>query len=88
MSDNYPNPFNPVTNIDFQIGRSEFVTLEVYDVVGRLVKTLAARTMNPGQHTISWDGTNTQGELVSTGLYFYRINTPNFNKQKKMMFIK
>ena len=88
LSDNYPNPFNPVTNIDFQIGRSEFVTLEVYDVVGRLVKTLAARTINPGQHTISWDGTNTQGELVSTGLYFYRINTPNFNKQKKMMFIK
>ena len=88
LADNYPNPFNPVTNIDFQIGRTEFVTIDVYDVVGHLVKTLAARTMNPGQHTISWDGKNAQGELVSTGVYFYRINTPNFNKHMKMMLVK
>jgi len=72
----------------FGITRKEKVELKVYDVTGRLVKTLANREFAAGEHTIFWDGSNENGELVSRGVYFYQLRTPTFVSQKKLAVLK
>ncbi len=80
---NYPNPFNPSTNIKYSIVRTAKVTLQVYDILGRLVRTLVNNVQSPGQYTVSFDAGN-----LASGIYFYRINTGNFTATKKLMLIK
>ena len=85
---------NPMRNgsaaISFGVTRKEHVELKVYDVTGRLVKTLANREFDPaagspkGQFTIHWDGTNDDGAKVARGVYFYQLRTPSFVSQKKL----
>jgi hypothetical protein len=74
--------------IQFGITRKERVELKVYDVTGRLVKTLANREFAAGEHTIFWDGTNEGGQLVARGVYFYQLRTPTFVSQKKLAVLK
>ncbi len=85
---NYPNPFNPVTNISFSIPRSEKITLVVYDVNGRQVKTLVNRFYSAGEHIVRWDGTNAYGEHQASGVYFYRLTSGDINLSRRMTLIK
>ncbi len=84
------NPFRGgAAKITFGITRKEKVELKVYDVTGRLVKTLANREFDAGNdHTIFWDGSNDDGQLVSRGVYFYQLRTPSFVSQKKLAVLK
>jgi len=83
------NPFrSDKAKISFGITRKEKVELKVYDVTGRLVKTLANREFDAGSHDLFWDGTNDDGKLVSRGVYFYQLRTPSFVSQKKLALLK
>ena len=88
LQQNFPNPFNPSTEIRFNLPSDGFVNLEVYNLTGQKVKTLESRNMQPGYHSVIWDGTNYAGEKVSTGMYFYMIQTDKFHNTKKMLFLK
>lgn len=83
LKQNYPNPFNPVTSIDFSLPAKGFTSLEVYDITGRIIKTLVSEEMNAGNYSISFDA----GSLA-TGVYFYKLHSPEFTQVKKMMLIK
>ena len=74
--------------IAFGITRKERVELRVYDVTGRLIKTLANREFAAGEHTLFWDGTNDDGQLVPRGVYFYQLRTPSFVSQKKLAVLR
>lgn len=83
LSQNFPNPFNPVTKISFDIPSQEFVTLVVFDQVGREVGTLVNDNLTPGKYDITFDGSN-----LSSGVYFYKLQAGNFVATKKMLMIK
>ena len=85
---NYPNPFNPETELMFSIAKKEMVTLAIYDILGNRIKTVLQKRLNPGSHRYSWDGLNDNGNTVSAGMYFYRMNTPSFSETKKMLLLK
>jgi hypothetical protein len=85
-----PNPFNPVTVIQYNVGEPGQVSLNVYDVTGRLVRTLVNETKTPasGGYSVTWDGRNDGGQSVSSGIYFYRLSTGSFSETKKMILLK
>jgi len=85
---NYPNPFNPQTEITFQLPQSEFVTLNVFDVTGRLIRNLIKTRLSSGTHKITWDGMSKSGNPVGSGIYFYRLETAGFTKTRKMILIR
>jgi len=88
LSQNYPNPFNPNTQIAFALPVGSKVTLKIYNIAGQLVKTLVNADLAAGHHTITWNGTNSSGSEVGTGIYFYRLETGKFTSVKKMVFVK
>jgi len=83
LSQNYPNPFNPMTKINYSIPNSVKVSLKVYDILGRLVKTLVNEQKDAGTHFVTFDGTG-----LSSGVYFYRIDAGDFVQSKKMVLVK
>ncbi len=83
LSQNYPNPFNPTTNIGFSLTQPTHVRLEVFSVSGQLVAVLMNETMSSGYHTVIFDA-----EHLSSGLYLYRLTTPEFTQTRVMNFIK
>jgi flagellar hook assembly protein FlgD len=86
---NYPNPFNPSTTIKYQIPQDNIrVRIEVYNVVGQLVRTLADIKQNAGEYEIVWDGTNSQNIQVASGIYFYRMQAGDFVSLKKFHLLK
>ena len=85
---NYPNPFNPTTNIAFALPVDSKVSLKIYNVAGQLVRTVVNQTMPAGNHTVTWDGTNSSGDKVASGIYFYRLNADSFSKTMKMVMTK
>ena len=88
LQQNFPNPFNPSTEIRFDLPEADFVNLSVYNMMGQKIKTLTSENMTPGYHSIIWNGTNDAGSRVATGMYFYSINTSQFQSIKKMLFLK
>ena len=88
LEQNYPNPFNPTTTILYEIPKPERVTLEIYDVLGQRVATLVDGVQTPGQYTAIWNGRNSAGMQVATGVYFYRLQTGSFTSVKKMLMLK
>jgi hypothetical protein len=88
LDQNYPNPFNPTTKISFALPQSANVRLEIFNVLGQAVRVLEDGAMDAGTHTVVWDGRNSNGGQVSSGLYFYRINAGSFSATKKMMMLK
>jgi len=88
ISSPYPNPFNPITNIDYNLPEDSVVDLTIFDVMGRRVKTLIKNHRAAGYSSIQWDATNDLGESVSAGLYFYTIEAGNFRQTKKMLLMK
>ena len=87
---NYPNPFNPVTRIDFSVEQDGARTrIRIYDVAGGLVRTLMDQAMHAGRHTAIWDGRNGERQSVASGLYFARIQIgTGFEKMQKMMLVR
>ena len=85
---NYPNPFNPTTNIEFKIQTPEFVTIKIYDVHGREINSLINNVLNPGIYRVIWDGKNSSGDIVSSGIYFYQLIAGNNIDTKVMHFIR
>jgi carboxypeptidase T len=83
LAQNYPNPFNPVTVIKYQLPQPEFVTIKIYDLLGKEVTSLVNDRKEPGYYEASFDGSN-----LASGLYFYRIEAGSFAETKKMMLIK
>ena len=92
LAQNYPNPFNPVTTIEYNVANSSFVTLEVYDVMGRLVKTLVDNQWTvAGQtsgYSVNWNGVDDSGQRVSAGLYIYRLQSGSMTTTNKMILLK
>jgi hypothetical protein len=89
MSQNYPNPFNPTTKIDFAIPKTAAISIIIYDISGREIKTLIKNeTMMTGKYTVDWNATGNSGSVVSSGVYFYRIISGGQAITKKMMLIK
>lgn len=85
---NYPNPFNPETTIQFQIKTATFVKLEIVDLLGRQVKTLLNDQIPQGLHKIKWNGTDSQGKMVPSGVYFYQVKANRESFVKKMALIR
>ena len=86
---NTPNPFNPSTRIRFDVPfAGAVVTLRIYDVSGRLVRTLVDGEQASGRKTVAWDGRNQTGEPAATGVYLYRLTGPGFEQTRKMIMLK
>ena len=85
---NYPNPFNPTTSIRFGLPEEGRVKLVVYNVLGQKVKELLQESRDAGYHEVRWDGRNSVGHVVSSGVYIYRLETPRGVLSRKMMMIK
>jgi len=88
LSANYPNPFNATTIISYTMAEPGAITLKIYDVLGREVKTLVDDSRETGRHSEVWDCTDTHGRPVASGIYFYRLNTKSFSQTKKMVLLK
>ena len=83
LSQNYPNPFNPVTSIKYQIPKNTFVTIKVYDILGKEVRTLVNEVKSAGNYSIMFDASS-----LSSGVYFYKISAGEFSDVKRMVLIK
>ncbi|MCF7806020.1 MAG: T9SS type A sorting domain-containing protein [Candidatus Marinimicrobia bacterium] len=88
LSQNYPNPFNPKTTIEYSVPKSGRIVVAIYDVTGQHIRDLVHTVQQPGHYTIEWDGTNTDGESVSSGTYLYRITAGKFQSVKKMVLLR
>lgn len=88
LEQNYPNPFNPATSIRFSIPEAGLVHLRVYDVTGRVVRTLMDGAPGTGRFLMTWDGTDEAGRRVASGVYFYRLETTGATLTRKMMLLK
>lgn len=83
LSPNYPNPFNPITNITFNITKSSHARLGIFDLNGKNVESLLNSSLSPGEYKVQWNAAN-----YSSGVYYYRLTTENFSETKKMILIK
>jgi hypothetical protein len=83
MEQNYPNPFNPVTKIEFAVPKDEFVSLKVFDMLGREVASLVSKNLKGGSYTVDFDASH-----LSAGVYFYRLDAGSFTATKKMILVK
>lgn len=88
LEQNYPNPFNPTTELAFALPKAAHVELSVFNVLGQKVATVVNGEYPAGEHTATWDGTNSNGGSVSSGVYFYRIEAGDYSKTRKMMLLK
>ena len=84
----YPNPFNPTTTISFSIKEKAPVELVIYNILGQKVRTLVNQSLEPGEHSIVWNGTDNKGRSVASGIYFYRMKAGNYSETKKMVLKK
>ena len=85
---NSPNPFNPSTTIKFYIPNASDVSIKIYDIMGREVTTLINQQATAGYHNVYWNGKNSRGENVASGVYLYRLTAGNFSETKKMNLLK
>jgi hypothetical protein len=85
---NYPNPFNPETTISYSVKTASPVTIEIYNTKGQRVKTLVNETKAPGSFSVNWNGTDENGQKVTSGVYFYKMNAGKFSSSKKMIMMK
>ncbi len=88
LKNNYPNPFNPTTTIEYTIPVKSDVEISIYNLLGQKVKTIVNGEESAGEHNVSWDGTDFSDSRVASGIYLYRIVAGDNTQTKKMMFIK
>ena len=85
---NYPNPFNPSTTIRYSIVEPGNVSIKIYDILGREIKTLVNQVKIAGTYSSTWNGDNNFGNKVSSGIYLYRMEAGLFIETRKMIFLK
>ena len=85
---NYPNPFNPITTLRYDIPKDSFVDITIYDMLGNVVNNLVNTYQSSGNKSIQWKATNNQGKTVSAGVYLYKIQAGDFIDTKKMILLK
>ena len=85
---NYPNPFNPITTLRYDLPEQAFVTLTIYDMLGREITQLVSTTQDAGFRLVQWEGTDNMGRAVSAGVYLYQIRAGEFTQTKKMVLLK
>jgi hypothetical protein len=88
LSQNFPNPFNPTTTIEYNVPVNGNVSLNVYNVKGQLVRTLVNENQTIGKHTIVWDGQDNNGATATSGIYFYKMTSSNTTETRKMIMVK
>ncbi|MCG2716317.1 MAG: T9SS type A sorting domain-containing protein, partial [Candidatus Marinimicrobia bacterium] len=88
LPQNFPNPFNPNTNIQYQLPVANHVSLVIYNALGERIRTLVNEVKDKGYYSVSWNGENDQYKAVSSGIYFYQIKTGNFTQTQKMIFLR
>jgi hypothetical protein len=98
LSQNFPNPFgsgaisrfagNPATEISFQLARAEQTELSIYNITGEKVRTLVSGTVQPGHHSVKWDGTDENGKRLASGTYVYRLKVGNLQQARKMILLQ
>ena len=88
LEQNFPNPFNPATTIAFSLAETGKVSVRVYDVSGRLVRSLVDGTLPGGRHEIRWNGTNARGEAAASGVYFYQLITDHLSQTRRMVLLR
>ena len=88
LSQNYPNPFNPVTTISYSLPRRSEVSIDIFNILGQKIITLVNETKPAGDYQINWSGNDSNGQKVSTGIYFYRFQAGNYVETKKMILLK
>ena len=88
LKNNYPNPFNPTTTIEFSIEKSADVSLKIYSVDGKLVRTLSDGVVQAGQYRIVFDGRGSNGKKLSSGIYYYTLRSGNLSFSKKMVLLR
>ncbi|MFH1685995.1 MAG: FlgD immunoglobulin-like domain containing protein [bacterium] len=88
LAQNFPNPFNSTTSIEYDLPISSDVTIDLYNMLGQKVRTLVDGYKAAGYYTVEWDGKTSSGRAVATGVYLYRIQAGSFVKTKKMILLK
>ncbi|MBT3760635.1 MAG: T9SS type A sorting domain-containing protein, partial [Candidatus Marinimicrobia bacterium] len=89
LNQNYPNPFNPNTTIEFSVPRATSLTITVYDIMGREVRTLVDNSnILEGYYSVVWDGMDSSGQIVSAGLYIYSLQGEGISITRKMIMMK
>ena len=88
LHQNYPNPFNPITSLRYDLPEDGLVNITIYDMMGRVVKTLVNSSQTAGFKSVQWNATNNRNEPVSAGLYLYTIQAGEFRQTKKMVLLK
>ena len=88
LHQNYPNPFNPVTTLRYNLPEDGLINITIYDIMGRVVKTLLNSSQTAGYKSTQWNATNNAGQPVSAGLYLYMIQAAEFKQSKKMVLLK
>jgi hypothetical protein len=88
LNGNYPNPFNPSTEISFALPAQSRASLQIYDTAGRLVRTLISGELDAGTHFVTWNGKTDNGNITASGVYFYRLDTERKSITRKMLLLK
>jgi hypothetical protein len=88
LSNNYPNPFNPSTKIQFAVPHEQNISLAIYNMLGQRIRTLVQGVHTAGQYTVTWDGKDEAGRTLESGVYFYRLETGSIALVKKMLMLK
>ena len=88
LEQNYPNPFNPTTQILFSLPNNERVTLTIYNLIGQKIASLVDGLMSAGSHVVTWNGRDSHGLQLPSGIYFYRLQSPGFTAARKMLMLK
>jgi len=88
LNQNYPNPFNPTTTINYSLKENSKISLNIYNIKGQKVKQLVSDYLSVGQHSVVWNGKDDNGKSVSSGIYFYKLKTGNYEETKRMVLIK
>jgi len=88
LHQNYPNPFNPTTQIKYDLPEDALVSITIYDIMGRSIRSLVNSKQTAGYRSIQWNATNNAGSPVSAGIYLYEIQAGEFRQTKKMVLLK
>ena len=88
LSQNVPNPFNPMTTISFSLPAGGRVTLVVYDVAGNRIRTLVNQDLEAGDHQVIWNGSDEGGRQVAAGIYLYRLDSGSVHEVKRMTLVR
>jgi flagellar hook assembly protein FlgD len=88
LLDNYPNPFNPITTLQYDLPKESLVNITIFDILGNVITELINDKQNAGYKKVEWNATNNQGQPVSAGIYLYSIEAGELRQTKKMVLLK